>query len=326
MTLVVFGIDALDPDIVDPDAHPNLVLAEARAIDTIVSDSGEPSTHELWPTIITGLEPAEHGLVLGDDGVAWGNPVLNAGSRIAEYVLPDRLQTRLGAWLLTNTELDAFRTPATYYRENDLETVFDGRRAAAIGIPNYVVDTDREDREHALRQSMGELFERDPNATGGHHSADPTAFYNSCLEMAMVRVARCRAALRAREYELVFGYTSAMDLVGHIAYQAPGMQAAIYDALDEFVGELRADLGPEDELLLVSDHGLQDGVHTTEAMVAATDPAIVEDVAAVTDLKAAVDRQLDAVDHRPTGHEFAIDEAADGAAVREQLEDLGYME
>lgn len=326
MTLVVFGIDALDPDLVDRAAHPNLALNKSKAIETIMSATGEPSTHELWPTIITGLRPNEHGLMLEADGVAWGNPILNSGSRLADYLLPDWLQTRFGAWLLTNTDLDAFRTPASYYADNDLETVFDGRQAKAIGVPNYVVETDREDREHALRGSMGELFRRDPDATGGHRSADPTAFYNSCLEMAMVRVARVRAALRARKYELVFGYTSAMDLVGHIAYQSPGMQDAIYESLNEFIRELRADLESDDDLLLVSDHGLQEGVHTDEAMVSTTDPALITEVTDVTDLKPAIEHRLETVDHRPKAQDFDIDAATDGESVREQLENLGYME
>jgi hypothetical protein len=325
MTLVVFGIDALDPDMVDPDAHPNLALEASKPIETIASDVGEPSTHELWPTIITGLRPEEHGLVLGDDGVAWGNPLLDYGSRLADVMLPDSIQTKIGAWLLTNTEADAFRTPARYYADNGLETVFDGRQSKAIGIPNYVVDTDTVDREHALRQSMGDLFERDPDATGGHRSADPESFYNDCLEMAMVRTARIRAALRAKEYELVFGYTSALDLVGHIAYQSPGMQEAMYAAMNEFVGELRGDLSEDDELLLVSDHGLKEGVHTEPAMVAATTDHLVAGVDSVEGVRQAIERELDDTDHRPDGHGFRMEGDAEGDAVKEQLEDLGYM-
>ena len=325
MTLVVFGIDALDPDLVDPDAHPNLALEAWKPIETIASNVGEPSTHELWPTIITGLRPEDHGLVLGDDGVAWGNPLLDVGSRLADVVLPDSVQTKIGAWLLTNTEADAFRTPASYYPENGIETVFDGRLAKAIGVPNYVVETETDDREHALRQSMGDLFERDPDATGGHRSADPEAFYNSCLEMAMVRTARVRAALRGKAFELVFGYTSALDLVGHIAYQSPGMQDAIYAAMDEFVGELRGDLSEDDELLLVSDHGLQDGVHTEPAMVAATDERLVDEINSVLDVRSSLERELNATDHSPGGHNFAVEGGSDGEIVKEQLEDLGYM-
>jgi len=335
MTLVVLGIDALDPDLVDESGHPNLVLDSFDAIETISSSAGEPSTHELWPTIVTGLRPEEHGLTLEDDGVAWGNPVLAFGSRVADYVLPDSLQTAIGAWLLTNTGADAFRTPATYYAENGIETVFDGRDAKPIGVPNYVTDPDSEDREHTLRKNMGELFERDPEATGGHRSADPRAFYEQCMEMAMVRIALTRRALRSREYELVFGYTSGLDLVGHVAYQSPGMQAAAYEEVDDFVSELRGDLSTDDELVLVSDHGLQEGVHTDEAMVAATDPAFVDRVDSVLDVRAAIDAELGDGDHVPAPREFEGAEGdepgvegdeAGAEAVREQLEDLGYME
>lgn len=326
MTLVVFGIDALDPEIVDSETHRNLALKSHKLIDTIVSESGEPSTHELWPTIITGLPPEEHGLLLEDDGVAWGHPLLELGSQVADVVLPGQLQSRIGAWLLTNTQADAFRTPASYFERNDLSTVFDAWRSKAIGIPNYVVDGDRYDREHSLRMSLGDLFERDPSATGGHRSSNHESFYYKCEEMAMVRTARIRAALRSRNYELVFGYTSAMDLVGHIAYQSPGMQEAIYEAMDELVGELRADLEGEDELLLLSDHGLQKGTHTDNAMVAATNPDLISAVESVTDIRSTVEKHLKTCDFPSGGREFDTARDADATAVREQLEDLGYME
>ncbi|MFC6973773.1 alkaline phosphatase family protein [Halomicroarcula sp. GCM10025709] len=324
MVLVVLGIDALDPELVDEDRHPHLTLSAHHAIETIDSVEGEPSTHELWPTIITGLTPAEHGLEL-DDGVSWDNPLLNLGSTVADYLLPGGLQTRLGAWLLTNTSEDAFRERASYYADNGLTTVFDGREAKPIGVPNYVVDPDSEDREHNLRRNLGDLFERDPDATGGHTSSDPAAFYEECLEMSMVRIARARRGLRGKRHELVFAYTSGLDLVGHIAHSQPAMQERAYEELDEFVGELLADLDEDDELLLVSDHGLQEGVHTHEAMVAATDERLVADIESVTDVRAAIDAELDAHDHSPSPRDDTADVAAGGERVQEQLEDLGYM-
>jgi len=324
MTVVVLGVDALDPDLVDPDAHPNLVLDAHRSIETIASTTGEPSTHELWPTIITGLPPEEHGLTLEEDGVAWGNPILDAGSRIADVLLPDAVQTRIGAWLLTNADVDAFRTPATYYEKRGIETLFDGRESLEIGIPNYVVDPDAEDREHALRRSLGDLFERDPEATGGHTSSDPYEFYEQCLEMAMVRIARVRRGLRGGRHELVFGYTSGLDLIGHVSYDLPALQERAYDELNDFVGELRGDLGENDELLLVSDHGLQDGVHTDEAMVAGTDSRMVGDTKSVLDIREAVESELTRSVHEPATKDLP-NSRGDGSDVAQQLEDLGYM-
>jgi predicted AlkP superfamily phosphohydrolase/phosphomutase len=325
VTVVVLGIDALDPDLVDPDEHPHLTLEAHRPIETLVSSSGEPSTHELWPTIITGLPPAEHGLVL-DDGVTWENPLIAAASSIAEYVLPNSIQTRLGGWLLTNTDADAFRTPATYYPDNDIETVFDEHESKAIGIPNYVVDPDTEDREHQLRRHMGELFKRDPTAQGGHTSTDPETFYEQCLEMAMIRIARVRRSIRGKRYELVFGYTSGLDLIGHVSYDRPVIQQRAYEEIDQFVGEIVTDLRDSDELLLVSDHGLQNGLHTDEAMVASTTKELIDGVSSVTDIRQAVETELRAKNHIPDAP-WAETDSSDATSehVAEQLEDLGYM-
>jgi hypothetical protein len=323
MVLVVLGIDALDPELVDATDHLNLALESHKAIETIDSVEDEPSTHELWPTIITGLSPEEHGLQL-DDGVAWENPVLRYGSAAANYLLPDGLQTKIGAWLLNNTTEDAFRVPATYYEENGFSTIFDGHEAATIGIPNYVVNPENEDREHSLRRNLGDLFKRDGSAPGGHSSADPSQFYEQCLEMSMVRITRARRALRGGRHELVFAYTSGLDLIGHVSYDHPELQMQAYEELDEFVGELRDDLHEDDDLMLVSDHGLQDGIHTHEAMVAGTDARLVDEIGSVLNVRAAIEAELDANDHSG-GERGETLSMGDSDAVASQLKDLGYM-
>lgn len=324
MTVVVLGIDALDIGLVRPDQHHGLTLEHHSSIETIDSSAGEPSTHELWPTILTGLRPEEHGLTL-DDGVAWEHPVLAVGSRVADRVMPQRLQTRIGAWLLNNTGQDAFRVPASYYGDRDISTVFDGREAKAIGVPNYVTEDDEEDREHRLRRRMGALFERDVEAKGGHRSDDPVAFYERCMEMSMVRIARVRRALRSREYELVFGYTSGLDLIGHVSYDLPALQERAYDELDDFVGELWDDLAEDDELVLVSDHGLQDGVHTHEAMMSSTSEELVDAIGSVLDVRSAIDGLLEARDHQPEKPDYSGDGDGERGEVKDRLEDLGYM-
>jgi predicted AlkP superfamily pyrophosphatase or phosphodiesterase len=324
MTVVVLGIDALDAELVEPDAHPNLTLNAFSRIETLDSSAGEPSTHELWPTIITGLHPEEHGLVL-DDGVSWENPFLSFGSHLADYALPEWVQTRFGAWLLNNTRQDAFRTPATYYDENSISTVFDRREAEAIGIPNYVTNPDDEDREHRLRSRMGRLFERDTEAKGGHTSDDPVEFYELCMEMSMVRIALVRRALRSESHELVFGYTSGLDLIGHVSYDLPALQGRAYDELDDFVGELRDDLSNDDELILISDHGLQDGVHTHQAMVSSTSEGVVKGVESVVGFRDALEDELESRDHLPEKTDYTGRSGVARDGVRKQLENLGYM-
>jgi predicted AlkP superfamily phosphohydrolase/phosphomutase len=325
VTVVVLGIDALDPEIVDPELHPNLTLDRYEAIGTIVSSAGDPSTHELWPTIITGLDPEDHGLQL-DDGVAWENPLLRRMSAVGDYLLPETIQTKLGAWLLNNTAQDAFRVPSTYYEERGLSTVFDGVDAETIGIPNYVVDPSLEDREHQLRRTMGELFERDPDGGGRHSSTDAKAFYEQCMEMVMVRIARVRRAVRSRRHELVFGYTSGLDLIGHVSHDRPALQRRAYEEVDGLVGELLGDLDSDDVLLLVSDHGLQDGLHTESAMVASTSGDVIEGISHVRDVREAIERELQRGSHAPGSRELSPEQDDEDAnQVREHLEDLGYM-
>lgn len=325
MTVVVVGIDALDAELVSEHEHPNLTLSAHSQISTIESANGELSTHELWPTIITGLPPEEHGLTL-ESGVGWESPILRFGGSIADVVLSDGIQSKLGAWILNNTETDVFRTPTGYYKKNGIETIFDGCDSEAIGIPNYVIDPSTDDREHELRRQLGDLFERDSSRPGGHSSADPTVFYEQAMEMVMIRVARIRRAYRSRRYELVFGYTSGVDLIGHVAYNDPSLQDQAYDETNDFVGELLADLGPDDTLVIVSDHGLQDGIHTEQAMIASTDPRIVDAVDSVVDVRSSLEEAIAEGEHEPTpssnDQQRSID---DENQVQEHLEDLGYM-
>lgn len=255
--------------------------------------------------------------------------MINLGSKLSNYFLPRRTQAILGAWLLENTDEGNFRERATYYENNDLDTVFDGRVSKAIGVPNYVVDPDERDREHELRRNLGDLFRADvkDETEHRHTSSDPGEFYELCMEMAMVRVARTRRALRSQDYELVFGYTSALDLVGHVSYYEEDLQWSAYREMDDFVGELREDLGEDDELVLVSDHGLQEGEHTHEAAISSTSEALVDEVDSVLDVKDAVDRELDERDHSPVERKSRKDigEGDKGQEVKEHLEDLGYM-
>lgn len=142
----------------------------------------------------------------------------------------------------------------------------------------------------------------------------------------MVRLARIRRAFRSRRFELVFGYTSGLDLIGHVAYNNPELQTRAYEEVNEFVGELRADLGEEDTLVLVSDHGLQEGIHTPQAMIASQEPEIVAAVDSVLDVRASLEMELADNQHMPERPKRAS-ESSEGAdeQVRQHLEDLGYF-
>ena len=324
MTIVVFGIDALDPDIVDTDLHGNLVLNKFKKIETITSSTGVPSTHELWPTIITGQTPENHGLLL-EDGVSWDSPFLTFASRIAKYIIPKIGRRFIGNWLLNHLEVDTFQTRRDYYINNNIKTVFSNTKSLAIGIPNFVTDSENTDREYELRKTLGDLFERNSDARGGHVTSDPEKFYNLCMEMAMIRIARTRRGLRSGNYDLVFGYTSGLDLIGHVTHKHPRMQRGAYDELNEFVGELRNDLEKDDCLILVSDHGLQDGIHTSHAMISASEGSLISNVESVTDVYDAITQELKRGQHQKKSRGFSSNTIPPSDEVEQHLKDLGYF-
>jgi len=120
MTVVVLGLDALDPDLVDSVDHPNLTLDAHASIETVLSSAtDEPSTHELWPTIITGLLPDEHGLQL-ESGISSGESDYQSREYVGNCSTPENVRSILGAWLLNNTDEVPFRTPVSYYTQNGL--------------------------------------------------------------------------------------------------------------------------------------------------------------------------------------------------------------
>jgi hypothetical protein len=79
----------------------------------------------------------------------------------------------------------------------------------------------------------------------------------------------------------------------------------------------------EDELVLVSGHGLQDGLHTDEAMIASTDPLITEAFLSVLDVRLAVENKLDNQNHTSQPRQ-SISDIGDSAKVKKQLDDIDY--
>jgi hypothetical protein len=126
---------------------------------------------------------------------------------------------------------------------------------------------------------------------------------------------------------LLFGYTSALDLIGHVSYDRPSLLEAAYRELDDFVDELQGDLGPEDELFVVSDHGLQDGLHTDTAVFSGTEPDVVKPVGSVLDVRAAIESALRTGDHdhRERRERKRASSTDTDREVKRQLEDLGYF-
>jgi len=330
MTVVILGIGSLDPDLVDPDRHPNLTLESYHPIGTPNSADKEPKTHEIWPSIITGKQPQKHGIVSDDDLPSDSSRTSEPDIVLNRY-LPNILQTYINNWLVTAEKSRPLQTPASYYENNDIPTLFDNHKSTTIGIPNYVTNPEESDREDQLREQMRETFLQKSDNPDEDQPSVPIDFYNQCLEMTLVRITRMRRAVRSNNYELIFGYTSGIDLIHYTKQSHMDYQQRSYNEINEFVGQLREDLDDDDVLVIVSDHGEQTDDKKGKAMIAGP-TNITEKIEHVTDIKGVVEQVLESEYHQPdeqdrnqtnTDRNQTNTEGSD--EVKQQLEDVGYL-
>jgi hypothetical protein len=339
-TTVVLGWDALDHELAEAFELGEPFGPHYAPLETFDNPVlGKPHTYEVWPSILTGVEPDEHGIhaATEEEGVDWGNPVIATASRLAQDVVPKSVRTRIGQTLREGGAKLDFKY-ADYYREAGVETVFDGRTGRSIAIPNHRVEADDE---------LGLVFDRgaqlgaflnvenvDGNKTRHFPKVSPSRLEERLVAEAAKKLGVVRAALH-REYDLLFVWLGYLDTVGHLApvmaEEDPGWQERAYRLAAAFTDGIRETMTPEDTLVCVSDHGLQGGDHTHSAFVGSSDPGFLEGVDSVFDLKDAIDGvtpKRSHADDPPIREAFQYDrrdDRRDASEVRGQLEDLGYL-
>ncbi|WP_323191065.1 nucleotide pyrophosphatase [Halostella sp. PRR32] len=338
MTTVVLGWDALDANLVEAFDLDGAFGEHGRRLSTFDNPTlGKPHTYEVWPSMITGLHPDDHGIhaATEEEGVAWGNPAISVAARIGRRVVPDDLRTRIGALLRERGAGLDFKSPA-YYRERGVDTVFDGRTARAITVPNYATERDERLGLDADRgAALGEFLSIDEGAddeTAHEPRVSVPELEERLVSEATEKLGIVRSCLQ-RDYDLVFAWLGYLDTVGHLApvVDEDGWQERAYRLAAAFTGEVAAALAPDDTLLCVSDHGLTDGHHTHDPYAAASNAEALRGVESVFDVRDGIERvtpSTGATDDPPVREAFRADSAVtsrDASDVRDQLEDLGYL-
>ncbi|WP_408959715.1 alkaline phosphatase family protein [Natrinema sp. 74] len=293
-TLCVIGLDAADYRLATRWDCENMLLDAHGGLESISHSLSVPATLEVWPTIATGLSPADHGVTL--DGVGWdGTPGLRAVVR-AVQLLPDRIRDQFVEF--------KERISEGGYPQTDAPTVFDeGSVHNWPGVtPCHVWERE------------GEWFAR---ATEGDMSSD--AFVRRSLGT----TGSCLGWLAGQSLSPVAiagAHAHLLDHAGHMFARRPAELRRVYEQVDSLLGWLRERV---DRLVIVSDHGMQTtatddpdpGVHSEHALIATTESGPLP-----TDVRAVRAWLEERVDDGP-------DESADATvdAPREHLEELGYL-
>lgn len=292
-SLAVLALDAADYDLVRRWGCDNLLLEESGPLETFAYSLDHPFTPEVWTTVATGQHPEEHGVT--GDAQEWENPALRIGSKVTQHC-PPALRQVLGR----------------PFRKRGADQSFD-----------------RTTYDHPF----DEVFCW-PGITPAHH-LDQAWSWCDLAEAGDMTDAELQANIHentgkefgwlAAHDGLVGAHSHILDVAGHVYCRRPERLRAVYEWADQQVGWLR---GAVDELVLLSDHGMQTtatddddpGTHSWRALVAMTDgvqgplPGSVYDVA-------------EWLESQPTEQQSEANRGAvEMDTPREQLADLGYLE
>lgn len=322
MTTVVLGWDGLDAELVREFGLADAFGEQVREIDTFDNPiAGEPLTREVWPSIISGVKPDDHGIhaMTDGDGIDWDNPLVNAASTVASGVIPHSVRTGIGS-ILRNCGARVQQTDSEVLDESLHGTVFDGRDSVALSIPGYRTELDRElglevDRTaiwnnvlHTIDTEEGTVYQPDVSIEE--------------LEMRLVGKARRRfgfvEAAADQNHDIVFCWFGYLDTVGHLepAVGRDSWQRDHYQRAATWTRRLRDDT--DADVMVVSDHGLQKGTHTHSATYAAPPHAPIP--SSVLDVRDVLEAMAPAGGEKERG---GIEGDLD--SVDDQLEALGYV-
>jgi hypothetical protein len=320
--IIVLGWDGLDTELISEFGLDGRFGMQQTTIATECNPViGKPHTMELWPSMITGVGPDEHGVVAVDesDGVEWDNPLLNHAAPLARSVLPQSVVSELGRILRQNgADLDAKR-PA-YYEDVGVPTVFDDISGRAISIPNYQTAYDRQHKLDANRDELWAALDIDKSPTNAvRPQVDAARVYDILGTALGKRLGHTMQAMQSGA-PLVWTWFGVLGSVGHMNPAVDeSLQRDWYGVAASVTELVHSMAGPETTVIAVSDHGIQDGVHTEYATLCSDSP----------DACAAIDHVHDVADwiraSAPTGHSQAGEADETPEQVQSHLEELGYI-
>ncbi|MEF8802089.1 MAG: alkaline phosphatase family protein [Halolamina sp.] len=235
MVLVVLALDAVDVRHAEDFGCENILLDEHTEMQSVAHRLNHPHTGEAWPSIATGLHPTEHGITGHGE---WDNPLLTAASRAAHTLsVSGSIRSKIGDTIKENTnqewELTTVSDP----------TFLDGEARAVHNWPGVY-------RNESL-QYIWRLFQDAKDDTISKEAFVREAYTEAASKFGWVKEAM------TYDVEVAATHIHVLDVLGHMFAEDREQYREEYQKVDERVGEIRDALGPEDNLLILSDHGME---------------------------------------------------------------------
>jgi predicted AlkP superfamily pyrophosphatase or phosphodiesterase len=234
MTLVILGLDALDHALVEYFDMDEYMLERYGELKTFANMKEVPYTPEVWASVATGLRPKSHGVT--DAGTSeWSSPTLDFFSNFTGH-LPVHVRGRLGDFIrsYTNAEYEL--------RPTNQPTIFDGDGRVVHTWPGAGPTKD-------LIKLWDLLSPDEEEQTRGE-------FERVIFEAGVQQIAWAKEMLN-HNVVLAGVHVHTLDICGHAYGMEKENYRRIYRRVGEWVEEVRSALGNDDELLVVSDHGME---------------------------------------------------------------------
>ncbi|RZH68219.1 alkaline phosphatase family protein [Natrinema altunense] len=242
MTVVVLALDALDAGLVDHFDLDAVRLESGGEIETFANTQAVPYTPEVWATVATGLEPAEHGITGGGTS-EWANPALDLASTVTGR-LDESTRGTLGKLVRSRT--------GTRERigETDRESMFDADDAVVHNWPG-VHDGQPLQRAWDLMNAVAEGMPR-------------SEFERELFGLCAQQFGWAHEML-VHPVSIAGVHVHTLDAAGHAYADDEDALGRAYERVGEFVQEIVAALGADDDLLVVSDHGMRTEFYPPDA-------------------------------------------------------------
>lgn len=334
MTTVVLGWDALDYDLVSNHELGVAFGAKTTPLETFDNPIlGKPHTYEVWPSIITGKPPDEHGIHAERyiEGGSWERPLLNIASMVSKYVVPERIRWAVGRKIRDTGAEFAFEDLDSY-ADRGVRTIFHGPQSSfALAIPNA---RSRYDDQLGIEMDRGaqlaDFLDIETGEDGETVHTPSVGLETLALKLEAdlgKKLGAVRAAIRW-DFDLVFVWLGYLDTVGHVAPTVDDAESWCRDSYEtaaEWTAFIHRDLDYDDTLICVSDHGLKDGEHTPDAFFGWNGHEDAQAPASVLEVASTIAQTLPEPERRDEPYS-AISDGHEFAAVNERLRDLGYVE
>lgn len=235
MTLIILALDAVDVRHAEDFGCENLQLDSHTEMQSVAHRLDHPHTAEAWPSIATGLHPTEHGISGHGE---WDSPILTAFSRLAHTLnVSGDVRDMVGDMIKTKTD------QSWQLQKVDEPTFLDGNQRAVHNWPGVY-------RNESL-QYIWNLF-------GGASSEELS-------EEVLIREAHTEARSKfgwvheAMKFdpEIAATHVHIIDVLGHLFSNDKDRYREVYKEVDSWVGEVIEEMDEDDELLILSDHGME---------------------------------------------------------------------